>query len=157
MAQAFGQWIDSWMVQDHAAFRERSRMVSAQSWATVRGTMVRSPDGGSEPWLQVFTDHPVVGNITGWTREVLPVLQQPLCNLPILGVATMLDVGAIWLYDRQLRRVIPATKGSGPRPYWWGPSNLHGSGEMMHRATSRRCCYLHRREMTTWLPTPVTR
>ena len=46
----------------------------------------------------------------GWSREVLPVLQQPLCNLPVLAVATMLDVGAMWLYDRQLRRVIPAAK-----------------------------------------------
>ena len=85
------------MVQDYRAFRERSRMVSAQSWATVRGTMVRSLDGGSGPWLQVFTDHPAVGNIMGWPREVLPVLQQPLCNLPVLAVATMLDVEVIWL------------------------------------------------------------
>ena len=38
-----------------------------------------------------------------WPREVLPVLQQPLCNLLVLAVATVLDVGALWLYDRQLR------------------------------------------------------
>ena len=73
--------------------------------------MVRSPDGKSDPWLPVFANHPAVGNVTGWPREVLPVLRQPLCNLPVLAVATMLDVGAMWLYDRQPRRVIPATRG----------------------------------------------
>ena len=83
-------------------------MVSAQSWAMVRGTMVRVPDGKSDPWLQVYADHPAVGNIMGWPGEVLPVFQQPLCNLPILAVAVVLDVGTLWLYDRQLRRVIPA-------------------------------------------------
>ena len=83
----------------------------AQSWATVRGTMVRGPDGPSEPWLQVFADHPAVGNILGWPREVPPVLQQPLCNLPVLAVATVLDVAALWLYDLELRRVIPAETG----------------------------------------------
>ena len=111
VAQAFSQWIESWMIQDYPAFRERSRMVSAQSWATVRGTMVRSLDGRSEPLLHLFADHPAVGSIMGWPREVLPVLQQPLCNLPVLAVATMLDVGVMWLYDRQLRRVIAATTG----------------------------------------------
>ena len=45
VAQAFSQWIESWMTRDYPAFRERSRVVSAQSWATVRGTMVRGPDG----------------------------------------------------------------------------------------------------------------
>ena len=44
----------------------------------------------------------------GWPREVPPVLQQPLCNLPVVAVAIVLDVGGLWLYDRQLRRVIPA-------------------------------------------------
>ena len=83
-------------------------MVSAQSWATVRGTMVRGPDGHSDPWLQLYADHPAVGNIMGWPREVLPVFQQPLCNLPVLAVAVVLHVGALWLYDWQLRQVIPA-------------------------------------------------
>ena len=41
-------------------------------------------------------------------REVLPVPQQPLCSLPILAVAVVLDVGKLWLYDRQLQRAIPA-------------------------------------------------
>ena len=99
------------MVQDYPAFRERSRMVFAQPWVTVRGTVVRSPGGRSETWLHLFTDHPVVGSITGWPREVLPVPQQPLCNLPVLAVATMLAVGAMWLYDRPLRRVILVTTG----------------------------------------------
>ena len=83
-------------------------MVSAQSWATVRGTMVRGPDGQSESWLQVYTSHPAVGNVMGWPREVLPVLQQPLCGLPILAVAVVLEVGMLWRYDRQRRRAIPA-------------------------------------------------
>ena len=72
--------------------------------------MARGSDGHSEPWLQVFASHPAVGNIMGWPREVLPVLQQPLCNLPVLAVATKLDVGTLWLYDRQLRRVIPVAE-----------------------------------------------
>ena len=44
----------------------------------------------------------------GWPREVLPVLQQPLCSLPVLAVAVVLDVGTLCPYDRQLRRAIPA-------------------------------------------------
>ena len=47
--EAFSQWIESWMTQDYPAFWERSRMVSTHTWATVRGTMVRGPDGQSEP------------------------------------------------------------------------------------------------------------
>ena len=38
---------------------------------------------------------------------MLPVLHQPLCPLPVLAVATVLDVAALWLYDRQLQRIIP--------------------------------------------------
>ena len=83
-------------------------MVSAQSSAMVRGTMMRSPDGQSDSWLQVYANHPAVGNVMGWPREVLPVLQQPLCSLPILAVVVVLDVGTLWLYNRQLRRAIPA-------------------------------------------------
>ena len=83
-------------------------MVSAQSWATVRGTMVRSSDGQSDSWLQVFSNHRAVGNVMGWPCEVLAVFQQPLCGLPVLAVAVVFDVGTLWLYDRQLRRAIPA-------------------------------------------------
>ena len=108
VAQAFSQWVGSWMARDYPAFREWSRVVSAQSWAMVRGTMVTGSDGQSDPLLQVYADHPAVGNIMGWPRDVLPVFQQPLCNLPILAVAVVFDVGTLWLYDRQLRRVIPA-------------------------------------------------
>ena len=68
VARAFSQWIGSWMTRDYPAFREWSRVVSAQSWAAVRGTMVRGPDGQSDPWLQVYADHPVVGNIIGLAR-----------------------------------------------------------------------------------------
>ena len=108
VAQAFDRWIGSWGARDITTFREWSRVVSAQSWAQVRGTKVRSPDGQSDPWLQVYANHPAVGNVMGWPREVLPVLQQPLCSLPILAVAVVLDVGTLWLDDRQLRRAIPA-------------------------------------------------
>ena len=108
VAEAFSQWIGSWMTGDYPAFREWSRVVSAQSWAMVRGTMVRGHDSQRDPWLQVYADHPAVGNIMGWPREVLPVFQQPLCNLPVPAIAIVLDVGTLWLYDRQLRRVIPA-------------------------------------------------
>ena len=108
VAQAFSQWIGSWVAPDFTAFKEWSRVVSAQSWALVRGTMVRSPDGQSDPWLQVYANHPAVGNVISWPREVLLVLQQPLCSLQILAVAVVLDVGTLSLYDRQLRRAIPA-------------------------------------------------
>ena len=103
VAKAFSQWIGSWVARDFPAFREWSRVVSAQSWAMVRGTMVRGPYGQSDLWLQVYADHPPVGNVMGWPREVLPVFQQPLCSLPVLAVAVVLDVGTLWLYDRQLR------------------------------------------------------
>ena len=108
VAQAFSQWIGSWLTRDYPAFRGWSRVVSAQSWAIMRGTMVRGPDGQSDTWLQVYADHPVVRNILGWPREVLPVFQQPLCNLPVLVVSIVHDVGTLWLYDGQLLRVIPA-------------------------------------------------
>ena len=95
----------------YPTFRERSRKVSAQSWATIRGTMVRRSDGQGEPWLQVFANRPAVGNFTDSPREVLPVLQQPPRSLPVLAVATMLDVGAMWLYDQRVRRVMPVAEG----------------------------------------------
>ena len=88
VAQAFDQWIGSWVARDITTFREWSRVVSAQSWAQVRGSKVRSPDGQGDPWLQVYANYPAVGNVMGWSREVLPVLQQPLCSLPIGGCRT---------------------------------------------------------------------
>ena len=108
VAQAFSQWTGSWMARDFPAIREWSSVVSAQSWAMRRGTMVRGLDGQSDPWLQVYADHPAVGNVMGWPREVLPVFRQPLCSLPVLAVAVVLEVGTWWLYDRQLRRAIQA-------------------------------------------------
>ena len=111
VAQAFSQLIGSWVARDIPAFREWSRVVSAQSWATARGTVVKDPDGQNDFWLQVYTNYPAVGNVVGWPREVLPVFQQPLCGLPILAVAVVLDVGTFWPYDRQLRRATPAVTG----------------------------------------------
>ena len=70
VAQAFDLWKGSWVARDITTFREWSRVVSAQSWAQVRGTEVRSPDGRSDPWLQVYADHPGLGNVMGWPREV---------------------------------------------------------------------------------------
>ena len=75
VAQAFSQWIEFSMPRDYSMFRKRPRTVSAQSWATIRCTMVLGSDRQGEPWLQVFAIHPAVGNIMGWPREVLPVLQ----------------------------------------------------------------------------------
>ena len=46
-----------------------------------------------------------------WPREVLPVFQQPLCSLPVLGLATEFDVAELWLYNRQLRRIVPVAEG----------------------------------------------
>ena len=110
-AQAFGQWIESWVARDYPAFQERSRTVCAHSWATIRGTMVRDLDGHGEPWLQLFANHLAVGNIIGWPRAVLPVLQQPLCSLPILAMANVLAGGVLWLYDQQPQRISPVAEG----------------------------------------------
>ena len=48
----------------------------------------------------------MVESIIGWPSDVLPVFEQPLCSLPVLAVATVLGMGELWLYDRQLRRVV---------------------------------------------------
>ena len=59
----------------------------------------------------MFVGHPAVKSSMGRPREVLHVFQNLLCTLPILAVATVLDVGEVWLYDRQLRRVVPVADG----------------------------------------------
>ena len=158
VAQAFSQWIGSWVARDIPAFRECSRVVSAQSWATVRGTMVRGPDGQNDSWLQVYTNHPAVGNVMGWPREVLPVFQQPVCGLPILAVAVVLDVGTLWLYDRQLRRAIPAVTGRRSMAVLVGSKQLswHGYRATTRSATSRKPCSLCQKGTNTWLPMPNT-
>ena len=46
----------------------------------------------------------------GWPSDVLPVFQQPLCHLPVLAVAAVLGMRELWLYDRQLRRVVPVAE-----------------------------------------------
>ena len=99
-------------------------MVSARSWAMVSGTVVRGPDGQSDPWLQLYAGHLAVGNVMGLPREVLPVFQQPLCSLPVLAVAVVLDVGTLWLYDRQLRQAIPAVTGRRSMAVFVGSKQL---------------------------------
>ena len=123
-AQAFNAWLESWETRDFAASRARSREVSAEPWATVRGTMVRDSDGRDEPWLKVFVGLPAVGSVMGWPGGVLPVLQQPLRSLPVLAVATVLDMGAWWLYDRWLRRVILVAEGQRCMAVVVGPKHL---------------------------------
>ena len=156
VAQPFSQWMGSWVARDFPAFRDWSRVVSVQSWATVPGTMVRGPNDHRDPWLQVYTNHPAVGNVMGWPREVLPVFQQPLCSLPVLAVAVVLDVGTLWLYDRQLRRAIPAVTERRSMAVLVGPNSWHGYRATTRRATSRKPCSLCPRGTTTWLPMPVT-
>ena len=65
----------------------------------------------SNPGLKFFSGHPPVKNIMGWPREVPRVFQQPLCSLPVLAVATVLDVGELLLYDKELRRIVPVAEG----------------------------------------------
>ena len=79
--------------------RDGSRAVTAQSWDTIHGAMVRDSAADDEPWFKVFVGHGAVGSIMGWPREVLPVFQQPLCSLLVLAVASLLDVGELWLLD----------------------------------------------------------
>ena len=156
VAQAFSQWIGSWVARDITAFREWSRGVSAQSWALVRGTMVRSPDGQSDPRLQVYANHPAVGNVMGWPSEVLPVFRQPVCSLPIVAVAVVLDVDTLWLYDRQLRRAIPAVTERRSMAVLVGSKQLarvqgdDAQGHVMEAMFSLP------EGTTTWLPMPVT-
>ena len=81
-ALAFSAWLESWMSRDYSTFRARPREVSAQSWATIRGTMVRDSDGIDALWLKVYVGHPAVGCVMGWAGSVLQVFQQPLYMLP---------------------------------------------------------------------------
>ena len=81
----------------HAVYRPKvvlSPELTASSAASL-GRVVQSPDS----------------DVARGPRQVLPVFQQPLCSLPIMAVAVVLDVGTFWLYDRQLRRIIPAVTG----------------------------------------------
>ena len=39
------------------------------------------------------------------------MFQRPLCSLPVLAVATVLDLGELWLYDQQLQRILPVAEG----------------------------------------------
>ena len=156
VAQAFSQWIGSWVAPDFPAFREWSRVVSAQSWATVRGTMGRDPDSQSDFWLQLYTNHPAVGYVMGWPHEVLPVPQQPLCGLPILAVAVVLDVVRCACMTGSCEEPYQRSRSGGPWLCWKAPNSWHGYGATTRKATSRMPCSLRPRGTTTWLPTPVT-
>ena len=81
--------------------------MSAQSWATIHGTMVSATDDREKPRLKVLASHRAVGNILCWPGQVLPIFQQALCSLPVLAMATVLDVGELWLYDQRLKRIVP--------------------------------------------------
>ena len=92
----------------------------------------------------------------GWPREVLPVLQQPLCSLPILAVAVVLDVGTLWLYDRQLRRAIPALTERHSMALLVGSKQLarvQGDDAQGHVTEAM---FSVPGGTTTWLPMPVT-
>ena len=110
-AQAFSAWIESWVAQYFATFRARFREVSVQSCATIRGAMVRNPEGHNQPWLKVFVARPAVGSITRSPGDVLLVFQRPLCSLPVMAVATGLGMGELWLHYRRRRRVVPVAEG----------------------------------------------
>ena len=112
------------MTRDFAVFRARSNEVPAQSWATVCGTMVHNSDGGDEPWLKVFAGLRAVASVMGWPSGVLPVLPQPSCSLLLMAVATVLDVGELWLYDWRLRRVILVAEGQRCMAVLVGPKQF---------------------------------
>ena len=61
------------MTRDYAAFCAQWREVSAQSWFTARGTMVRDSHCHDEPWLKVFVGLSDVHSVMGWQGGVLPV------------------------------------------------------------------------------------
>ena len=86
--------------------------VPAQPWATIRGTMVRDSHGHDEPLLKVYVGLLAVGCVMGWPCGVVPVFQQPLCSLPVLAVAIVLDMGERWLCDSWLHRVALVAGGA---------------------------------------------
>ena len=60
----------------------------------------------------------------GWPGSVLPVFQQPLCSLPVLAVAMVLDMGELRLYERRLQRVALLAGGPGCMAVLVGPKRL---------------------------------
>ena len=103
--------LDGPVVQDYPPFWEQYRTVSAQSSATICGTMVRGSDGQSQPWLLVSADHLAVENSKGSLCELLPVLQPLLCNLPVLAVERVIPVAegqqsmAVLVGSKQFARI----------------------------------------------------
>ena len=91
----------------------------------------------------------------GWPREVLPVFQQPLCGLPILAVAVVLDVGTLWLYDQKPRGAIPAVTDRRSMAVLMGSKQLarvQGNNAQSHVTVAM----FSLPEGDEWLPTPVT-
>ena len=98
--------------------------MSAQLWATVRGTMARNSDGHDDPWHTVFVGLPAARSVVDSPAGVLPVLQQALCSLPVLVVARVLGIGELWLHHRRLRRIIPLAEGQRCMAVLIGPKQL---------------------------------
>ena len=107
VAQTFSQWTQSWVAQELPAIRERSVQCPHSRGPPSVVPWCVTPMVAGEPWLNVFASHPPVRNITSWPCEVLGVCQQPVCCLPVVALGTVLDVGALWLYDQQLQRIVP--------------------------------------------------
>ena len=98
--------------------------VSVQSCATIRGIVPRDSNGHDEPGVKVLVGLLAAGSVMGPPGGVFPVFQQPLCSLPVLVVATALDMGELWLHDRQLRRITPVAGGQGCMAVLVGPKQL---------------------------------
>ena len=86
--------------------------------------MVRDSNGDNEPWLKVFVGLPAVGSVMGWPGDVLLIVQQPLCSLLVLAVATVFGMPEILLYDPWPRRVILVPWRQGCMAVMVGPKQL---------------------------------
>ena len=84
--------IRSWESRNFADLRAGARVASAQSWATLRGTRVKSQGGTAVPRLEAFVTCPALASILGWMPSVLPMLQPPYCAMPVLVTALTVDV-----------------------------------------------------------------
>ena len=82
----------SWESRNFADLRAGARVVSAQTWGTLRGTRVKSQGGAAVPWLEAFVTCPALASILGWMLSVLPMLHPPYCALPVLVTALTIGV-----------------------------------------------------------------
>ena len=128
--------------------------MSAQSGATIRGTMVRNSDGHNKPWLKVFVGLTAVGSVMGWPGDVLPVFQHPLCSL--------LRWPQCWIW-RKCACMIGGCRGScqwrrgkGAWGTWSGLSSLREYREKTHLIVPRQCCSHCRKGMTKHRRKPVS-